>query len=94
MAQLVNIPPAMQEGPPATQESRVQSLGQEDPLEKEMATHSNILAWEKKNPIDRGAQWATVHEVARVRKDLETKPPPPVVISAEKKEGLVETITA
>ena len=28
------------------QETRVQSLGQEDPLEKEMATHSNILAWE------------------------------------------------
>ena len=44
--------------------------------------------------MDRGAQRATVHEVARVRKDLETTPPPPVVISAEKKEGLVETITA
>ena len=28
------------------QEIRVQSLGQEDPLEEEMATHSNILAWE------------------------------------------------
>jgi len=27
------------------QEMRVQSLGWEDPLEKEMATHSNILAW-------------------------------------------------
>ena len=27
------------------QETRVQSLGQEDPLEKEMATHSGILAW-------------------------------------------------
>ena len=27
------------------QETRVQSLGQEDPLEKEMATHSSILAW-------------------------------------------------
>ena len=31
---------------PAMQETRVQSLGQEDPLEKEMATHSSILAWE------------------------------------------------
>ena len=31
---------------PAIQETRVQSLGQEDPLEKEMATHSSILAWE------------------------------------------------
>ena len=29
---------------PATQETRVRSLGQEDPLEKEMATHSSILA--------------------------------------------------
>ena len=31
---------------PARQETRVQSLGWEDPLEKEMATHSSILAWE------------------------------------------------
>ena len=30
--------------PPATQETQVQSLGQEDPLEEEMATHSSILA--------------------------------------------------
>ena len=33
---------------PAMQETRVQSLGQEDPLEKRMAIHSNILAW--RNP--------------------------------------------
>ena len=39
MAQVVKNLPAMQE-------TRVQSLGQEDPLEKEMATHSSILAWE------------------------------------------------
>ena len=31
--------------PPAAQESQVRSLGWEDPLEKEMATHSSILAW-------------------------------------------------
>ena len=31
---------------PAMQETQVRSLGQEDPLEKEMATHSSILAWE------------------------------------------------
>ena len=31
---------------PTMRETRVQSLGQEDLLEKEMATHSNILAWE------------------------------------------------
>ena len=30
---------------PAKQETRVRSLGQEDPLEKKMATHSSILAW-------------------------------------------------
>ena len=30
---------------PAMQETRVQSLGQKDPLEKERATHSTILAW-------------------------------------------------
>ena len=32
--------------PPAKQETWVQSLGQEDSLEMEMATHSTILAWE------------------------------------------------
>ena len=32
--------------PPAIQETWVQSLGHEDPLEKEMTTHSSILAWE------------------------------------------------
>ena len=39
VAQLVKNPPTMQE-------TQVQSLGQEDPVEKEMATHSSILAWE------------------------------------------------
>ena len=32
--------------PPAMQETWVESLGPEDPLEKGMATHSSILAWE------------------------------------------------
>ena len=35
----------MVNNPPAIQETQVQSLGQEDPLEKGMATHSRILAW-------------------------------------------------
>ena len=39
------------------------SLGQEDPLEKRMATHSSILAW--RIPMDRGAWWATVHGVIK-----------------------------
>jgi len=38
--------------PPAMQETRIQFLGQEDPLEKEMATHSSILAW-KESPGQR-----------------------------------------
>ena len=46
------------------QETRVQSLGREDPLEEEMATHSSILAW--KNPIDGGAWRATVHGVTQL----------------------------
>ena len=35
----------MVKSPPAMQETTVESLGQEDPLEKGMATHSSILAW-------------------------------------------------
>ena len=35
----------LEEHPLAMQETWVRSLGQEDPLEKEMATHSSILAW-------------------------------------------------
>ena len=42
-------------------EMQVQSLGREDPLEKEMATRSSILAW--RIPMDRGAWRATVHGV-------------------------------
>ena len=38
---------------PAVRETWVQPLGWEDPLEKEMATHSSTLAW--KNPMDGGA---------------------------------------
>jgi len=38
VAQIIKLLPAMQE-------TRVRSLGQEDLLEKEMATHSSILAW-------------------------------------------------
>ena len=36
----------MVQNPPATQETWVRSLAQEDALEEEMATHSSILAWE------------------------------------------------
>ena len=56
MAQVVKNLPAMQE-------TYVQSLGQEDPLEKEMATHSSVLVWEI--PWTEEAFWATVHGVAK-----------------------------
>ena len=52
------------------QEIWVQSLGLADPLEKEMATHSSILAWKivwTDEPV--------VHGVAEVGHDLVTKPP-------------------
>ena len=56
---------------PPMQEMRVQSLSQEDPLEKEMATHSNILVWEIPwTEVSGGLQsmgWQ------RVRHDLTTK---------------------
>ena len=54
------------------QEMWVQSLGQEDPLEKEMAIHPlqySCLG----NPMDRGAWWAIVQGVTRVRHNLATK---------------------
>ena len=50
------------------QETWVPSLGREDPLEKEMSTHSSILAWE--NPMDRESWQATVHGSQRVGHDL------------------------
>ena len=39
----------------------VQSLGQEDPLEEGVATHSSVLAW--RIPMHSGAWWATVQGV-------------------------------
>ena len=50
---------------PAMQETWVRSLGWEDLLEEDMATHSSILAW--RIPTDRGAWWATIHVVANER---------------------------
>ena len=47
---------------------RVQSQGQEDPLEEGVATHSCILAW--RIPMDRGAWWAMVHRVAKSQTGL------------------------
>ena len=46
-----------------TEETHIQSLVWEDPLEQEMATHSSVLSLE--NPMDRGAWWA-VHTSIRL----------------------------
>ena len=48
---------------PTVWKTQVLFLGWEDPLEKGIATHSSILTW--KNPMDRGAWWATAHGVAK-----------------------------
>ena len=50
------------------QETWVQSLGWEDPLEEDMATHSSIVAW--RFPMDRGAWWLIVHRVAKSHKEF------------------------
>ena len=53
---------------PTMQETWVQSLGWEDPLEKEMATHSSTLAWEILWTEEPGGLWSM--EVQRVRPNL------------------------
>ena len=54
--------------PLAKQETWVQSLGWEDPLEEDMGTHCIILAW--RIPMDKGAWRATVQGVAKSRTQL------------------------
>ena len=54
---------------PTVWETRIRSLGQDDPLEKEMATHSSTLAW--KIPWTEERSWLhTVHGVAKSRTQL------------------------
>ena len=60
VAQLVKNPPAMQE-------TWVQSLGWEDPLEEAMATHSSILAWRILRTEEPGGLWSI--GLQRVRHD-------------------------
>ena len=52
------------------QETQVQALGQEDPLEQEMVTHSSTLAW--KIPWTEEPGWATVHGVTKSQTQLST----------------------
>ena len=58
---MASLVPQMVKNPPAMEEAWVQSLGQEDPLEKGMATHSSILAWR--------IPW-TIHGVAKTQTRL------------------------
>ena len=81
MAQSVKNPPAMQE-------TWVQSLGWEDPLEKGMATHSSILAWEIPWIEEPGGLKSM--ELQRVRHDLVTKSPPTYNGKEEKRREGVE----
>ena len=52
---------------PAMQETQLQSLGWEDPLEEDKTTHSSTLAW--RNPLDPGVWQAAVCGSQRVRPD-------------------------
>ena len=52
---------------PTMQETRVRSLGREDPLEKEMATHSSTLAWKIPWMKEHGSLWSMASQ--RVRHD-------------------------
>ena len=53
----------MVKNPPAVQEAQVQSLGQEDPLEKGIATQSSILAW--RIPWTEGPDGLQIHGVTK-----------------------------
>ena len=50
------------------QETWIQFLEWQDPLEEGMATHSSILAW--RVPMDRGAWWVTVHRIVESQTQL------------------------
>ena len=58
----------MVKNPPAMQETWVQSLSWEDPLEEDITTHSSIFAW--RIPMDRGIWCAAIHGLAKSRTPL------------------------
>ena len=58
----------MVKNPPSVQETRVPSLGLEEPLEKGMATQPQYSCLE--NPVNKGAWWTTVHGVAKSQTQL------------------------
>ena len=62
-ASLVTLVKKKKKNPLAKQETGIRSLGQEDPLEKEMATHSSILAWEM---LWTGELGESVHNITKM----------------------------
>ena len=68
----------MVKNPPVMQETWIRSLGWEDPLEKEMATHSSILAWEMPWTEELGGLQSTGSQ--RVGHDLATEQQPVVFL--------------
>ena len=69
----------------AMQQMRVESLGGEDRLEKEMATHSSILAWEI--PWTEEPSWLQSMGSQRVGHDLATKQPEKNTLTWEQEHG-------
>ena len=69
----------------AVQEMWVPSLGQEDPLEKEMPTHHTVLPWEIPWPEETGGQQSMGSQ--RARHNLDTRPPSPAFLKVEKRGG-------
>ena len=63
-----SLVPQLIKSMPSMQETSVQSLGQEDLLEKGMAIHSNILAW--RIPWTRGVWQATIYGLAKNQTQL------------------------
>ena len=78
MAQLVKNLPAMQE-------TQVQPLGGEDPLEKEMVTHSSILTWKLPWTEEPGGLQSTGSQ--RVRHDSALNLPPRTKITCQRSAG-------
>ena len=76
MAQWLRISMAMQE----TQKMQVQSLGQEDPMEKEMATHSSLLAWEMLWTEEPGGYCPWGHKESEMTEQLSTETFPALLI--------------
>ena len=82
----------MVKNPPAMHEMRLGSLGREDALENEMATHSSILAWEMPWAEEPGGLQSMGPQ--RIRHNLAPKPPPPLLPSREDPKQASELIAS